>query len=590
MSLDSVTPSTLRVGPAGGFPRVADAEADARRLLSQGYLDLANASKAAALRGQRAPLVNPFALSDPPPGVLPSGVRPTMAQDAQVKATLDWATEQRRERLALDEQVIQFFSSGGFVGGGLAFANGYAFPGYSYLAELAQVPEYRVITETIASEMTREWIELKSSTHRDRRRLPKEKAKKLELIEERLDHLGTKDRFCELAEIDGFEGRAHLYLDTGDTEDREELKTPIGDGKSSLSKRKVSPQRPLIALRSIEATWCYPTRYNSDDPLKADWYKPSAWFVMGKELHVSRLIPFVGREVLDLLKPTYNFGGLSLSQMAKPYVDNWLRTRQAVADLIWSFSTNVLKTDLQTLLQAGSSAADVLSRVEAFNALRTNQGTLVINKDSEDWANVATPLGGLHELQAQAQEHMASVSRIPLVKLLGIQPSGLNASSEGEIRAFYDSILAYQEKLFRNPLTNVLHFVQLSLFGEIDPEITFDFKPLWQLDSVALAGVQQVKSATRETDIAAGVVSPEEGREAIANDPDSQYAGLDLSESEAPGEQLGEGEEEADPYGEDPDAEGEQLGGPKPKGSHLGSAITTRAAEFGSPATGGFGA
>ncbi|WP_198327721.1 hypothetical protein [Mesorhizobium sp. WSM1497] len=34
------------------------------------------------------------------------------------------------------------------------------------------------------------------------------------------------------------------------------------------------------------------------------------------------------------MKPTYSFGGLSLSQMVKPYVDNWLETRQSVNDII----------------------------------------------------------------------------------------------------------------------------------------------------------------------------------------------------------------------------------------------------------------
>ncbi|WP_241502645.1 anti-CBASS protein Acb1 family protein [Bombella intestini] len=42
-----------------------------------------------------------------------------------------------------------------------------------------------------------------------------------------------------------------------------------------------------------------------------------------------------------------------------------------------------------------------------------------------------------------------------LVKLFGITPNGLNASSEGEIRVFYDEIAAFQE--------NNLQLVQLPL-------------------------------------------------------------------------------------------------------------------------------
>ena len=73
--------------------------------------------------------------------------------------------------------------------------------------------------------------------------------------------------------------------------------------------------------------------------LKPDGMIHSTWYVIaGKELHVSRFLTFVGREVPDMLKPAYSFGGLSIYQMLKPYVDNWLRTRQSVSDLVQKYS------------------------------------------------------------------------------------------------------------------------------------------------------------------------------------------------------------------------------------------------------------
>ena len=100
--------------------------------------------------------------------------------------------------------------------------------------------------------------------------------------------------------------------------------------------------------------------------------------------------------------------------------------------------------NLATILQAGASTADLLLRAEIFNALRDSQGLMILNKESEEFENVSTPLSGLSDLQSQAQEHMLSVTRIPAIKAFGIQPEGLNASSEGEMRAFNDTIKAYQ--------------------------------------------------------------------------------------------------------------------------------------------------
>jgi phage-related protein (TIGR01555 family) len=302
------------------------------------------------------------------------------------------------------------------------------------------------------------------------------------------------------------------------------LKLPIGNGTNAMSKAKVG-KGSLKRLRVIEPVWTYPSSYNATDPLKPDWYKPSSWFVQGKEVHSTRLLTFIGREVPDLLKPAYSFGGLSMSQMVKPYVDNWLRVRQSVSDLISTFSTSGIKTDLSNFLAAGGD--ELFKRLVLFNRNRDNQGLLVLDKNNEDYFNVSTPLGTLDQLQAQAQEHMASVSRIPLVKLLGISPAGLNASSEGEIETFDDSINAYQEAFFRPNLTRLLHFVMLNLWGVVDPAITFAFVPLTDLTPKEKAEVEKLEAETDDIRINGGVLAPEETRKSIANNPASRYPGID---------------------------------------------------------------
>src|SRR5262249_9790845 len=194
--------------------------------------------------------------------------------------------------------------------------------GYPYLSELTQRPEYRVITDTIATEMTRKWIKFQAVGEVD-------KTAQIKALEDEFTRLGVKETFKKAAELDGFFGRAHLYLDLGTTDDREELRTSIGNGQNAMSKAKIG-QGSLKGLLVREPVWTYPSSYNATDPLKPDWYKPSSWFVQGKEVHSTRLMTFIGREVPDLLKPAYSFGGLSMSQMVKPYVDNWLRVRQSV--------------------------------------------------------------------------------------------------------------------------------------------------------------------------------------------------------------------------------------------------------------------
>lgn len=457
-----------------------------RRKISHGVLGWAGAADAKKPEA--------FIVSEHPPGVLPEGTK--LAMDDAVGASLAWANQ------CLQEGVV--------------------FPGFPFLSQLAQRPEYRKITETIASEMTRAWITFEASGGDDE---AKAKADKIKSIEAEFGRLHVQEMFRKAAEGDGYFGRGHIYLDFGVSDDREELKAPIGDGHNAMSKTKVQ-KGSLARLRYIEPMWVAATTYNSTDPLKGDWFKPTGWYVMGKEVHSSRLLTFIGRPVPDLLKPTYLFSGLSMSQMAQPYVDNWIKTRDSVSKLISSFSMTGLKTNLTERTEI-DDGAELLARLKLFTTMRDNRGTLAIDKESEDWFNISVPLGTLDKLQAQSQEQLSSVSSIPLVKLLGITPSGLNASSDGEIRVFYDWIAAYQGVLFRDNLHRLLGFVQMSLFGEVDPAITCKFNPLYSLNEKEQAEVNKIEAETGKVLIDAKVISPEEERKRVATDKSTPYTSLD---------------------------------------------------------------
>ena len=551
------TTGTAVVMASAAAPAEPKQSGISQRMIAQVIEASENHAKARA----RRPELSPFQLPAFPPKAMPP----------------------KKMRMAMDDGInwanTEWVGGAGFTPGGVA-AEGLIFLGYPYLAELAQRPEYRVISETIATEMTRKWIKFSSvgagkakkagEENPDTDKKDAEKTEKIKELTDFLDHLQVRDAFADLATQDGFFGRSHLFLDDGnDGRNVDELKTPIGDGRDRLAGKKIG-KGWLKAVRTIEAVWAYPTTYNAQNPLRADWYNPQVWYVMGQEIHKSRLLTFIGRPVPDLLKPAYSFGGLSLSQMAQPYVNIWLQTRESIAALIHSFSVMVLSTDIQTILQP-NNAGGLIARAAMFNALRDNQGLMMINKATEDFKNVSASLSGLHELQAQAQEHMASVARIPLVKFTGISPSGLNASSEGEMRAFYDTIAAYQNKFFRPNLNTLVSIAQVTLWGQADPEITYDFVPLWEITEKERGELKKAEAETAQIDIDAGAISPAERRKVIASDPDSQYQGIDpddvpdLREEEMQGLEPEGGR--PDPLALKPDAEAEENETPRLPGT-----------------------
>ena len=97
-------------------------------------------------------------------------------------------------------------------------------------------------------------------------------------------------------------------------------------------------------------------------------------------------------------------------------------------------------------------------------------------------------------------------------------------------RLFYDTIKGEQQHLFRAHLTTVTDIMQISLWGKRDPDITFEFEPLWQMDGEKLARIRKSDADAAVELEAAGVVSALEIRQNLAKDPDSGFEGLDVNE------------------------------------------------------------
>jgi len=394
------------------------------------------------------------------------------------------------------------------------WSEGLGFLGYGYLSELQQRPEYRRISEIWAAECTRKWVKLKGDD-----------PKRIAAIEKLMRDFGVREKFREAIEVDGAQGRSHVFMDFGD--DVFDLQDPLEYTPETV------PVGALKNLKVVEPFWCYPLQFGTTNPLANDYYRPSQWQVMSSTVHNSRLLTFVGRELPDILKPVYMFGGLSLSQMAKPYIDNFVKNRTSVANLLYSFSTMVLSTNMGAMLDADGAQA-MIRRMQAYAYGRDNGGLMMVDKETEDLKNVSAPISGVDKLLAQAQEFISSVVGIPLVVLLGVTPSGLNASSEGELTAFHDHIRGYQEKTLQAPLTALLRVLQLHLDGRIDGTLTFEFVNLSEPTELEKSTMRQNNMTTATGYINAGVLSPEDERERLMGEEGGLWYGMKLKEPPAP--------------------------------------------------------
>ncbi len=445
---------------------------------------------------------------------LPNGVVPAGA--AKGKYSLTFAmdgTSRECDFMALDDAPAGG-SNFGFMNTSPFFGEvSLTFPGFAFLAQLQQISEYRAPCEVTSTEMTREWIKITSKGGGD------DKTDKIKQITERIEELKLKEKFQTAMLYDGQFGGGFLYW---------QFRGEDGDEARQLPKMVDQIEKDsIVAVTAIEPYWCTPFSYNADRPERGDFYVPQSWFIMGRKTHLSRLMVIVARPVPDLVKPSYNFVGISLAQLMFPYIQRWLRTAKSVNDLINIFSIVNLKTNMEsTLSDAGDNGLTLVQRLKLFTASRDNKGVFATDKEAEELEILNVTLAGLHELQAQAQEHMAAPSHIPLIKLFGVTPTGLGATGEGEIQVWYDWVAAQQSHALGDHVNRMLEIVQMDLFGSIDDDITYEWVPLFQPTPKEQSELNKTEADRDAAYVAMGAISPDEVRKKISTDPNSGYDGL----------------------------------------------------------------
>lgn len=401
----------------------------------------------------------------------------------------------------------------------LPFA-GMSFLGYPALAILSQRPLIRSAVTITAEEMTRKWIKIADSDEDD----DNPKIEQLMLAQEKFNLAAL---FRDAMEKTGFMGGCMLFIDTGASD--AELAMPLILDPAKIGKGK------LKAFRVVEPMYVFPAPYNADNPLSERFYAPDKWYVMGKTVHASRLLRFVQNEVPTVIKPVYNFFGISTAQMMVDYEEKFDIMRNDAGEIVTNFRTSVLKTNLQGIMADGDDCGPTITqRASLFVATRNNKGLFVLDKASEDMSEMTTTVTGLKELVQQALEFNCVVARMPAVKFLGISPSGFNSDDGADMNNWHETVRSLQEKIFTPNLEIALKAIQLSEFGGIDETLSFQYVPLKESTPEQLAAENKNKADTDAVLVTNGILNPEEARKRLARDPTSGYDGLDVSDVPEP--------------------------------------------------------
>ena len=231
----------------------------------------------------------------------------------------------------------------------------------------------------------------------------------------------------------------------------------------------VNPSSELIE-DIIDPDYGYPKYYTVTDPAGGGSVK----------IHHSRVIRFTGNTLPFWEEIAEMQWGASVVES----IFDELRKRDNVswniAQLTFMANIRVLKMqDLGQLLAAtdNESQAELLRTLEAQNMLLNNMGMQVM--DAADGLETHQyTFGGLADCYQQFIMDISGAAEIPVTRLFGRSPSGLNATGESDLQNYYDMIAEKQESYLRPILNKVLPPFIISTLGSLPDDFDFEFDPV----------------------------------------------------------------------------------------------------------------
>ena len=213
-------------------------------------------------------------------------------------------------------------------------------------------------------------------------------------------------------------------------------------------------------------------------------------------VHYSRIVRFTGRELPYLERIAELYWGES--EVEALYQDVVKHDNVAANMAALTFRANVDTMEVQNLDQLFSMTSGEMQRrfwntMQAQSVVRSNFGLHLVNK-GDQVKNTQYTFTGLEEVYEAMCLDLSGASRIPMTKLFGRSPAGLNATGESDLTNYYDYVDSLRESKLRPVIQKLLPVLAMSAWGAVPDGLDITFPPLWTPRADELAKIAKDKA------------------------------------------------------------------------------------------------
>lgn len=263
----------------------------------------------------------------------------------------------------------------------------------------------------------------------------------------------------------------------------------IHDGTEDLSApflpasvKKGGLKALVVAIRSELA----PQGDNNlvDDPADPHYGLPVIWNWTQKKfaaqgvrtVHHSRLVLLAhGDQIDDGINPQWWWGESALLPAASAIADA-SGARSAATHLMQEANVDVVRTDgLLNRMETEKGREQLLKAAFLMKTSKSNFGLLMLDK-TQEYSRNAYSFGGVKDIVEIQHGLVAAAADIPITRLLGRSPAGMNATGESDMLNYFQMLTALQESMLSPCMASLDEALIRSALGDVPKGLWYEWR------------------------------------------------------------------------------------------------------------------
>jgi uncharacterized protein len=245
------------------------------------------------------------------------------------------------------------------------------------------------------------------------------------------------------------------------------------------------------------------------DPGSPQYGEPLEYIINGGasqvRIHPSRMIRFVSKDLPDTAAMSEGGWGDPLLRSLQDAVKNADSTAGHFAALVGKAKVDTLTIPgLNDMITTTEGEQRLMSRVRLAQLFESQFSTKLLHgptqKDgaADQWDTQQITWSGMPEMQTMFWQAVAAFADIPMTRMMGMSPAGLNSTGDGDLANYYNMISAQQELFLRPRLETLDEVLIRSAIGNRPEEIYWTFNPLYiESDEVRAKNAKARAEATK---------------------------------------------------------------------------------------------